>query len=178
MTSTLPPPPPSPWPAERAAPTPWADGTGTYTTLQQAVDDLGTLGMEGPVTLKVKAGTYNERVRIPYIKGMGAVNTLTIESESGQRDVKIYHNQYTTGGYSDDQHKKDYGVVTLYEASYVTLRNLEITTTDVAYKAVVMVKDESRHVTIDNCYLHAPIYGQHQRRRQPRWSHHHRRGET
>ncbi|MBQ9671318.1 MAG: DUF4465 domain-containing protein [Prevotella sp.] len=127
-----------------------------YATIQDAIDDFGTLGMEGPVVLKIKAGEYNEKVRIPYIKGMGATNTLTIESESGERDVKIYHNQYTTAGYSDDQHKKDYGVITLYEASYVTLKNLEVTTTDKAYKAVVMVKDESRHVTIDNCYLHAP----------------------
>jgi hypothetical protein len=128
-----------------------------YASLQQAIDDMGALGMEGPVVLKVMAGEYNEKVRIPYIKGMGAVNTLTIESQSGQRDVKIYHNQYSNAGYSDDQHKKDYGVITLYEASYVTLRNLELSTTDKTYKAVVMVKDQSRHVTIDNCYLHAPI---------------------
>ena len=128
-----------------------------YATIQGAIDDFGSLGMEGPVVLKIKAGEYNEKVRIPYIKGMGSVNTLTIESESGQRDVKIYHNNYTTGGYSDDQHTKDYGVVTLYEANYVTLRNLEIYTTDKAYKAVVMIKDQSRHATVDNCYLHAPI---------------------
>ena len=132
-------------------------GGGTYSTIQAAIDDFGTLGMEGPVVLKIKAGEYNEKVRVPYIKGMGATNTLTIESESGERDVKIYENNYTTGGYSDDQHKKDYGVITLYQASYVTLKNLEVYTTDKAYKAVVMVKDESRHVTIDNCYLHAPV---------------------
>lgn len=130
---------------------------GDYATIQGAVDAIAALGMEGPVTLKIKAGEYNEKVRVPYIMGMGAVNTLTIESESGQRDVKIYHNNYTTAGYSADQHKKDYGVVTLYQANYVTLKNLEITTTDKAYKAVVMIKDESRHATIDNCYLHAPI---------------------
>lgn len=130
---------------------------GDYATIQGAVDDIGVLGMDGPVTLKIKTGEYNEKVRIPYIKGMGATNTLTLESESGVRDVKIFHNNYTTGGYSDDQHKKDYGVMTLYEASYVTLKNLEIYTTDKAYKAVVMIKDESRHATIDNCYLHAPI---------------------
>ena len=130
---------------------------GDYATIQQAIDDMGRLCMDGPVTLKIKAGEYNEKVRIPYIKGMGSVNTLTIESESGERDVKIYHNNYTTGGYSGDQHTKDYGVITLYEASYVTLRNLEVYTTDKAYKAVVMVKDKSRHATIENCYLHAPI---------------------
>lgn len=130
---------------------------GYYATIQGAIDNIGELGMEGAVTLKIKAGEYNEKVRIPNIKGMGAANTLTLESESGERDVKIYHNNYTTAGYSDDQHKKDYGVVTLYQANYVTLKNLEITTTDKAYKAVVMIKDESRHATIDNCYLHAPI---------------------
>ena len=130
---------------------------GFYSTIQGAIDNIGELGMDGPVTLKIKAGEYNEKVRIPNIKGLGATNTLTLESESGERDVKIYHNNYTTGGYSGDQHKKDYGVVTLYEANYVTLRNLEIYTTDKAYKAIVMIKDESRHATIDNCYLHAPI---------------------
>lgn len=130
---------------------------GDYATIQGAVDDLGRLGMEGPVTLQIKAGEYNEKVRIPYIKGMGSVNTLTLEAESGKRDVKIYHNQYTTGDYSDDQYSKVYGVVTLFEASYVTLKDLEIYTTDVNYDAVVMVKNESRHVTIDNCYLHAPF---------------------
>lgn len=130
---------------------------GDYATIQGAIDDIGVLGMEGPVTLKIKAGEYNEKVRIPYIKGMGAQNTLTLESESGQRDVKIYHNNYTSGGYSDDQYAKVYGVITLYEAQYVTLKDLDISTTDANYDAVVMVKNESRHITIDNCYLHAPF---------------------
>ena len=138
--------------------------SGTYTvggadadfaTIQGAIDDLGSLGMEGPVTLNIRAGEYNERVRIPYIKGMGATNTLTLQSESGKRDVKIYHDQYTSGGYSDDQYSKVYGVVTFYEASYVTLKGIEVTTTDLSYDAVVMVKNESRHVTIDDCYIHA-----------------------
>lgn len=130
---------------------------GDYATIQGAIDDIGEFGMDGAVTLKIKAGEYNEKVRIPNIKGMGAVNTLTLESESGERDVKIYHNNYTTGGYSDDQYSKVYGVVTLNEANYVTLKNLEITTIDVYYDAVVMVKNESRHITIDNCYIHAPV---------------------
>ena len=130
---------------------------GYYATIQGAIDNIGELGMEGPVTLKIKAGEYNEKVRIPNIKGMGAANTLTLESESGERDVKIYHNNYTTGGYSEDQYSKVYGVVTLNEANYVTLKNLEITTIDVYYDAVVMVKNESRHITIDNCYIHAPV---------------------
>lgn len=126
-----------------------------YATIQSAIDDLSTRGMEGPVTLNIRAGEYNERVRIPYIKGMGSANTLTIQSESGNRDVKIYHDQYTSNGYSDDQYSKVYGVVTFYEASYVTLRGVEVTTTDQSYDAVVMVKNQSRHVTIDDCYIHA-----------------------
>ena len=126
-----------------------------FTTIQAAINDLGSLGMEGPVVLNVRAGVYNERVNIPYIKGMGATNTLTIQSESGERDVKIYHDQYTSNGYSDDQYSKVYGVVTFYNASYVTLKGIEVTTTDQNYDAVIMVRNESRHVTIDNCYIHA-----------------------
>ena len=125
-----------------------------YATIQSAIDDLSSIGMEGPVTLNIRAGEYNERVRIPYIKGMGSANPLYIQSESGKRDVKIYHDQYTSGGYSDDQYSKVYGVVTFYEASYVTLRGVEVTTTDQSYDAVVMVKNQSRHVTIDDCYIH------------------------
>ena len=128
-----------------------------FTTIQAAINDLGSLGMEGPVVLNVRAGVYNERVNIPYIKGMGATNTLTIQSESGERDVKIYHDQYTSNGYSDDQYSKVYGVVTFYNASYVTLKGIEVTTTDQNYDAVIMVRNESRHITIDNCYIHAPV---------------------
>ena len=47
-------------------------------------------------------------------------------------------------------------MITLFGADYVTLKDLEICTEDVYYDAVVMVKNESRHATIDNCWLHAP----------------------
>lgn len=129
-----------------------------FATIQAAVDDIAAAGIDGPVVLNVKAGEYNERVLISGIKGLSANNTLTLQSESGKRDVKIFHNEYTTsGGYDPDQYKKGYGVVTLFGADYVTLKNLEVSTEDVYYNAVVMVKNESRHVTIDNCWLHAPM---------------------
>ena len=128
-----------------------------YTTIQAAIDDIAAVGVDGPVVLNINAGEYNERVLISGIKGLGANNTLTLQSASGKRDVKIFHNTYTnSGGYDPNQYKNGYGVVTLFGANYVTLKDLEICTEDVYYDAVVMVKNESRHATIDNCWLHAP----------------------
>ncbi|RRC98756.1 DUF4465 domain-containing protein [Prevotella sp. OH937_COT-195] len=128
-----------------------------FQTIKAAIDDIAAVGIDGPVVLNINAGEYNERVLIAGIKGLSANNTLTLQTTSGKRDVKIFDNKYTTvGGYDPDQYKNGYGVVTLFGASYVTLKNLEVSTEDVFYDAVVMVKNESRHVTIDNCWLHAP----------------------
>ncbi|MDD7317306.1 MAG: DUF4465 domain-containing protein [Prevotella sp.] len=131
-----------------------------YNTIQAAIDDIAAVGIDGPVVLNINAGEYNERVLIAGIKGLSANNTLTLQTTGGKRDVKIFHDKYSAGsGYDPDQYKKGYGVVTLFGSSYVTLKDLEISTTDVEYNAVVMVKNESRHVTIDNCWLHAPYEG-------------------
>ena len=50
----------------------------------------------------------------------------------------------------------DYGVVTLDGADYTTLQALEISTEDLTYPGVIHLRNESRHVTIDSCYVHAP----------------------
>jgi hypothetical protein len=46
-----------------------------YATIQGAIDNLGTLGMEGPVTLNIRAGEYNERVRTCDLKNSQLQNT-------------------------------------------------------------------------------------------------------
>ena len=50
----------------------------------------------------------------------------------------------------------DYGVVTFDGADYTTLQALEISTEDLTYPGVIHLRNESRHVTIDSCYVHAP----------------------
>lgn len=128
----------------------------TYKTIQAAVDALKD-GVDGPVTISIESGKYNQRVIIPHISGLSPVNTLTIKAASGKRgDVHIFHNKFDKGGYDPDQMANDYGVVTFDGADYTTLQTLEISTEDLTYPGVIHLRNESRHVTIDSCYVHAP----------------------
>lgn len=130
---------------------------GDYGTIQAAVDAVSA-GIDGPTVINVKRGIYNENVTIPEIPGMSAVNTLTLQSESGNyKDVRIYHNRYNEPPYSEDKMFHEYGVLTVNGADWFTLRGVEITTTDLLYPAVVRVKNVSRHVTIDSCYIHCDM---------------------
>lgn len=124
-----------------------------YATIQSAVNSLA-IGVEGPVTLSIKPGTYNETVVIPAIKGASATNTITIEGAGQKRgNVKIYHDQYSAPAYGQTGH----GVITFDGADYVTLKNVSVSTDDQNYEAVVYVRNASRHITVDGCYLSAPF---------------------
>lgn len=128
-----------------------------YGTIQAAVDAIAG-GIEGPVTINVKPGIYNELVNVPQIPGASATNTVTIQSATGDyNDVRIYYDAYSEPEYSDDKMSAEYGVVTVAGADYLTLRGLEITTTDLTFPGVVHIKGASRHVTVDSCHIHASM---------------------
>lgn len=123
---------------------------GDYATIQAAVDDIAT-GIEGAVTVNILSGEYNEKVNIPEIPGASDVNTVTIQSATGNySDVKIFHNAYTDPGYNTDK----YGVVTFNGADYVTLRGVTVTSTDKTFPALVYMINTSQHDTVDACHLY------------------------
>ena len=125
-----------------------------YGTIQGAIDAIAG-GIDGPVTVNILRGIYNEQVTVPEIAGASERNTITIQSETGNwNDVRIYHDRYSEPVYSDDKMFHEYGVFTIAGADYVTLRGIELTTTDVTYPGIVHIKNISRHVTIDSCYVH------------------------
>lgn len=124
-----------------------------YATIQSAINSLA-IGVEGPVTLSIKPGTYNEHLMIPAIKGASAINSITIKGAGQKRgNVKIYHDQYSAPAYG----QVGTGVITFDGANYVTLQNLTVATEDLNYEAVVYIRNASRHITIDGCYLSAPF---------------------
>lgn len=125
-----------------------------YGTIQAAVDYISA-GVDGPVTINIKKGIYNELVTVPHIPGASANNTITIQSETGNyNDVRVYYNKYTEPQYSDDKMAAEYGVFTINGADWLTLRGIDLTTTDLSFPGVVHIKNMSRHVTIDSCYVH------------------------
>ena len=128
-----------------------------YGTIQAAVNSLKD-GIDGPVVINIKRGIYNENVSVPEIPGASETNTVTLQSESGDwHDVKIYYDNYNEPTYSDDKMSAEFGVFTIGGADWFTLRGVEITTTDLKFPGVVHIKNQSRHVTIDGCYVHTDI---------------------
>ncbi|MCM1109370.1 MAG: DUF4465 domain-containing protein [Clostridium sp.] len=125
-----------------------------YGTIQAAVDHIAA-GIDGPVVISIKRGIYNELVNIPEIPGASALNTITIQSETGDyHDVKVYHNHYSEPVYSEDKMFHEYGVFTIAGADHVTVRGIEFTTEDITFPGILHVKNVSRNVTIEDCYVY------------------------
>ena len=126
-----------------------------HKTIQSAINALKT-GIDGPVTISIQPGDYKENVFVPAIDGMSENNTLLITSSTGNySDVKIHNNDFNLG-YSEDKMANEHGVFTFDGATYTTLRGVDVTIDgSVKYPSVVHVRNQSRNVTVENCYIHA-----------------------
>jgi len=95
--------------------------SGYFASVEAAIGALNQCGMAGAVTLDIETGTYNERVTIGPILGLGATpaDTLTLQSQSGNRqDVAI---SQPTGSTASQNY-----VLGLYQSGYVTIKDLTI----------------------------------------------------
>ena len=129
-----------------------------YHSLKEAIDQLASRGIDGPVRLRLNAGTYDENFEIPAIAGLSETNTLTIEPTSGHRgDVTLTNTRYIKKDYGDDKP----GYFTIDGADYVTLRGLTFTTSQAQAPALLLVRNGSQHLTIEDCAFSAPRTTQH-----------------
>ncbi|REJ80858.1 MAG: T9SS C-terminal target domain-containing protein [Bacteroidetes bacterium] len=121
--------------------------TPDYATFNDAVNDLSTLGISGPVVFNVRNGTYTERVIIPQIIGSNATNTVTFKSETGDSTAVILTQPTSTT-------TTDNFTMQLNGADYITFRNMTISRvgTD-TYGTVVNLTNSSNHVTFENNIL-------------------------
>ena len=124
-----------------------------YTTIKDAVTELTKLGIDGPVRLRLNAGKYDENFEIPAIAGLSETNTLIIEPTSGHRgDVTLTNTHYHKPDYGDNKP----GYFTIDGADYVTLRGLTFTTSQAQAPALLLVRNGSQHLTIEDCAFSAP----------------------
>lgn len=129
-----------------------------YHSLKEAIDQLASRGIDGPVRLRLNAGKYDENFIIPAIAGLSETNTLTIEPTSGHRgDVTLTNTRYIKKDYGDDKP----GYFTIDGADYVTLRGLTFTTSQAQAPALLLVRNGSQHLTIEDCAFSAPRTTQH-----------------
>ncbi len=132
-----------------------ASDAAKYKTIQSAIDALQN-GIESAVTFLIEPGTYTEYLTIPEIDGVSAENTVTFRSQTGNReDVIIKYDTYSPQ--SSFEGDDTQGIVNVNGADYITFSNLTLTTGNDSYHSVVLVRNKSEHVTIDNCNIYRDL---------------------
>lgn len=118
-----------------------------YSTLTEAVAALEG-GVDGPVTFLLRDGIYQETVSIGVVPGASAKNSVTIKSESGNRDAVVI---------TSDKTERDMGIIALMGADHVTLESLTVKSSTRDVHAAVSLDKGSSYTTIRNCHLELPI---------------------
>ena len=119
--------------------------TPDYATIGAAVSDLNANGVCGPVVYNIRSGTYNTNMELTNISGTSAVNTVTFQSETGNKaDVNITYAATVLASNF---------VLKLNGARFVTFKNLTMTSTATSYSTVVDIAGSSTDNTIENCEL-------------------------
>ena len=117
---------------------------GDYTTWNEAVDSLVSLGVSGPVIMNVFDGNYTEQLTIPAITGASATNTITFQSNSLDSSLV---NLLFLGNTTDEW------VIRLNGASYINFKHLSITNTGTVDAQCFYFLGGASNDTISNCIL-------------------------
>ena len=103
-----------------------SSSAATYKSLAAAAKDLTKQCVSGAVTVEVEPGEYPETVLLERVPGASAKNSITIVGLGNSRDeIVISANGYNkpTG---PNAYREYYGVMTVRNTPYVTLRNMTI----------------------------------------------------
>ncbi|HMS33231.1 MAG TPA: T9SS type A sorting domain-containing protein [Ignavibacteria bacterium] len=87
---------------------------GDYTTITSSVNDLVTSGINGPVVFNILPGVYTELVTIDSVPGSSPVNTITFQSQTGNRDDVLWKDSIFYSA----------ALIVLNKADYITFRNI------------------------------------------------------
>ena len=120
----------------------------SYASFNAAVSGLLTNGVSGPVVFNVRPGTYNEQITITAVTGASGANTITFQSQTGNRsDVTL---TYAATGTNNNW------VVNLNGTSFISFNNMTLQSTGTTYSNVVYIYNAAEHDTVKNCTVTAP----------------------
>jgi hypothetical protein len=120
----------------------------SYPTVAAAVTDLVANGVCGPVIYNIRPGTYPTSVDIMDIAGTSSVNTVTFQSETGNRADVILTNAATS--------TTNNFVVRFNGGKFVTFKNLTMNATNVSFSTVVQLSGAtSTDNTVEGCDLNS-----------------------
>ncbi len=133
---------------------PAGSGDKNFLNFSAAVDSLTNKGIEAAVTFKIADGTYTEKVKIPHIQGTSEKNTIVFEAASGEpASVIIQSNDYQKPPYGSQEKT---GIFHFDGADFISLKNVTVQTENKSFDGVVVLTNESRRVSLENCIVNAP----------------------
>lgn len=110
-------------------------GTGeTYESINEIWAAMQSGTVTGPITLKLKTGTYQENVQLRYLDGLSATNTVTIESLTGNREDVILQSDGST--------------LLWVTTGHITIRNLTLNQPSAYY--AINLSSSAEFITFDN----------------------------
>ncbi|MDP1727562.1 MAG: T9SS type A sorting domain-containing protein [Bacteroidota bacterium] len=115
-----------------------------FTTIRNAVNALNDVGISGPVYFNIKAGVYNDSLRLLPVNGSSVSNPIVFRSLNNNRDsVRIT----STGN-----------ITLRLEASNISFRNVTISQESM-YGIAVLTAGFIAADTFYNCKISAPVTG-------------------
>ncbi|MEM7039238.1 MAG: hypothetical protein AAF570_19840, partial [Bacteroidota bacterium] len=115
---------------------------GDYASFGDAVNDLNSFGVCGPVVFNVYDSTYVEQISMTGINGVSSTNTITFQPLSGTPEV-IWAAATSAMNY----------VVDLASTSWVTFDGLYFRNDNGSFGRVIQVSGGSEHNTFENCWI-------------------------
>ncbi len=120
-----------------------------FNTMSDAMDALTNCGINGPVTLALNTGIYNEQLYFNNsISGMDSINTITLTSVSGNPADVLF--EYSTSSTSFKS------VIILDNISYFNIKDIHIKNTSASSSSAIKCINGGSHILIDNCILETP----------------------
>ncbi|QMU29862.1 PKD domain-containing protein [Adhaeribacter radiodurans] len=137
-----------------------------FKTFTEAVTVLNNAGVVGPVTFKVRNGTYNEQVVIGKVTGASATNKIVFESESGDstKAVLSYNQENSVLDYTLLVNGGEYlsfkklgfirssnsNIVKIEKSRYTDFANCSFNSGNYYFQAKTISIRESNNITIAN----------------------------
>jgi hypothetical protein len=120
-----------------------------FTTPLAALAALDSFGMNGPVTLNIRQGTYTDQLIIGVITGISSTNSLTIQADPANISDVVLQYSGTTNS--------NMGVILLNNARYVSIKRINIRNTGTIYARGIEMIGANRNINIDSCTFINPF---------------------
>ncbi|MEM6763741.1 MAG: T9SS type A sorting domain-containing protein [Bacteroidota bacterium] len=117
----------------------------TYASIQTAITDLETNGIDGPVRLVLSPETFQEQITLSPIVGSSAINTLTISGEVGETENTIW-TWPSEAGFPPNNF-----ILNLDQVTYISLENISFTRSGTLANASCISMNDCQDINFDNC---------------------------